>query len=70
MKLEALQKLRKKLPRGYGEILAVRTGKHPSSVYQALTGKINSPSILKAALQLAKETQEQKDEMEDQIQSL
>jgi len=70
MKSEALKKLRSKLPRGYGEELAKRTGKTTSSVYQALTGKINSPLIIEAAIQLAKESQDKQDDLTDQIDSL
>jgi hypothetical protein len=65
-----LDRLRKKLPRGYAKILSEKTGKHTSAIYQALTGKINSPEIIEAAIELAKENQQKNADLKRQIDSL
>lgn len=70
MTKEAFDKLRSKLSRGYGKELAARTGKSESAVYQALTGDINSPEIIKAAIQLAKEQADQSNDIANQIDNL
>lgn len=67
---QALKKLRSKLPRGYGKKLSEITGKHESSIYQALTGKFESPEIINAAIALATDHAQNSNKLIDKINSL
>jgi hypothetical protein len=53
-----LEKLRKKLPRGYGKKIAAITNETRGVVYRVLTGEFNNDSIIDAALKLALEKAE------------
>nr|WP_321409290.1 hypothetical protein [uncultured Carboxylicivirga sp.] len=70
MTKQALKKLKSKLPRNYRGILAKRTGKSESAVYQALIGTINSPEIIDEAIRLAEEQVHKNNDMLKKIESL
>jgi len=70
MTKNALKKLRDKLPHGYGSLLAKRTDKTESAVYQALTGKINSDVIINEAIALANETKQKNNDIIKNINSI
>ncbi|MGQ1890621.1 hypothetical protein ACT29H_09285 [Thermophagus sp. OGC60D27] len=70
MTKKELKKLRNELPRGYGRILSEITGKHFNAVYRALKGETNSPEIIQAAINLAKQEKEKKAKIQKQIKSL
>ncbi len=57
---EELEKLKASLPWGYGAKLAAITGKSKSAVYKALSGEIDSPEIVQAAIELANEHKSKK----------
>ncbi len=65
-----LDKLRAKLPRGYGKLLATATGKTENAVYQSLKGKFYSPIIIKEAVNLAKEYSQDNNDIASEIDNL
>ena len=65
-----LDKLKAKLPRGYGKKLALRTGKSESAVYQTLSGDLNSLIIIKEAVKMAKEHMQQNNDIASEIDNL
>lgn len=67
---EDLRKLKEKLPRAYHKELAERTGLSISSVNQVMNGHFYNDKVLRAAIDYAREYQEQLRETRNAINSL
>lgn len=65
-----LKNLRQKLPRGSRKKIAELAGVHPSAVYQALNGIIDSPKIIDVAIEIASEEEKNKKQREKRLKTL
>lgn len=70
MKIEEINLLKSKLPKGYREALSIITGKSVSTIDVVLAGKRKGASILKEAVRLAKNHQRELKEIEQSIKNL
>lgn len=53
-----LKKLRKKLPRGYQEIIIARTGLSLSTISAVMNGHWENPQVIEAAFEILQEKNE------------
>jgi len=70
MNTEDLEKLKKKLPRGYRQMLIERTGYSLPAIDSVLRGDYMNERILDAAIKLAQEHQEKLKNYSEKINSI
>ena len=68
--IESLEKLRKKLPEDYRQIIAARAGCSEPTVRNVILGKSKNRKVLNALVELAKEEKETAKELEEEINNL
>lgn len=70
MKNEEIEKIKKWLPRGYGKIIAGKTGKSLPFIYQVVCGGTNNDEVYKALIDLALENKKKLEERQKLISTL